>query len=81
MTSCINMACGFATYPDGLVFVCRVKPGIMLGFEEEVPDYEGLKEGQDSNVNFIANEYVIYDKTRILPIAMIEDVTYIAKTN
>lgn len=72
MTSCVNMACGFATYPDGVVFVCRVKPGVMLGFEEYVPGYE--KEDQDSNVNSITNEYVIYNKRRVLPIATIKDV-------
>lgn len=71
MTSCFNFACGFSSYPQGVVFMCRVKPGIMLGFNEYVPGY--VKEDQDSNVNFITNEYVIYDKNRVLPIAMIEN--------
>ena len=71
MTTCINFACGMAMHPEGVVLVCRVKPGIMLGFEEYVPDYE--KENQDSNVNFTTNEYVIYDRNRILPIMVVKD--------
>jgi len=72
MTSCFNFACGFGGYPQGVVFMCRVKPGIMLGFDQTAIGY--VKEGQDSNVNFITNEYVIYDKNRVIPIALIENV-------
>lgn len=66
MTPCIRLASCF-TGTCGAVFMCRVKLGVCYTFDSFC---KVIRSGQDSNRLTSLSEYVIYEGSRILPIAI-----------